>query len=56
MFKTSSVKRLLLLSVTPQVPKNWYNLSSILSLLNMECMEDTTGDLKICKSDKSQHI
>ena len=47
MFKSNSVKQLLMLSVAPNVPENWFNLSSMLNLLDMESLEDATGDLKI---------
>ena len=47
MFKSNSVKQLLILSVAPNVPENWFNLSSMLNLLDMESLEDATGDLKI---------
>ena len=36
-----------MLSVAPNVPENWFNLSSMLNLLDMESLEDATGDLKI---------
>ena len=49
MFKSSSVKRLLLLAVAPDVSENSHNLSEILRLLNVEALEHVTGDLKLCK-------
>ena len=49
MFRSSSVKQLLILAVAPKVPENWHNLSAMLNLLDMDLLEDVTGDLKICK-------
>ena len=47
MFKSNSVKQLLMLSVAPSLLENWFKLSSMLNLLDMESLEDATGDLKI---------
>ena len=49
MFRSCGVKKLLILAVAPKVPENWQNLSAMLNLLDMESIEDVTGDLKICK-------
>ena len=49
MFKSSSVKKLLLLAVAPDMSENSHNLSQILNLLGVEAIEDVTGDIKICE-------
>ena len=38
-FKNSSVKKLMLLAVVPQVPENYPNMEAILGELNMESVE-----------------
>ena len=48
--KNSSVKKLILAGVVPNVPENHFNVQTILSNLNLEAIEFTTAaDLKMCK-------
>ena len=50
-FKNSSVKKLMLLAVVPQVPENHPNMEVILGELNMESVEfSVSADVKMCKS------
>ena len=58
MFKSSSVKKLLLLAVAPDMSENSHNLSQILNLLGVEAIEDVTGDIKYVRKSNvfNQHI
>ena len=48
--KNSSVKKLILLGVLPDVPENYFNVQAILSNLNLTAIEFTAAaDLKMCK-------
>ena len=49
--KNSSVKKLLILGIVPEVPENYHNVKEILSSLNLEVIEFTAAaDIKMCKS------
>ena len=48
--KNSSVKKLFLLAVVPEVPETYFNVKAILSSLNLEVIEFTAAaDIKMCK-------
>ena len=48
--KNSSVKKLLLLGVVPEIPENYFNIKAILSCLDIEGIEFTsTADIKLSK-------
>ena len=48
--KNSSVKKLFLLGVVPDVPETYFNVKAILSSLNLEVVEFTAAaDIKMCK-------
>ena len=48
--QNSSVKKLLLLAVVPEVPENYFNVKAILSSLDIEGIEFTTAaDIKLSK-------
>ena len=49
MFKSSSVKKLLLLAVAPDMSENSHNLSQIVTQLGVEAVENVTEDMKICE-------
>ena len=49
--KNSSVNKLLILGIVPEVPENYHNVKEILSSLNFEVIEFTAAaDIKMCKS------
>ena len=55
--KNSSVKKLLLLAVLPEVPENHFNVKAILSSLNLEAIEFTAAaDIKMCKEKNIKYV
>ena len=47
--KNSSVKKLFLLGVVPEIPENYFNVKALLSSLNLGAIEFTAANIKMCK-------